>query len=413
MSISSNAGFRPSPAHFALTLSALILGVVPLPHALSEARESARSLEPNHADAEAGAGGYYEGLIDGVEVARGTRSELSLRLLGKPVEWVRFQAANVSRPTLRDFLQFELIPGLDTNLYGKHFSINRHGMRDRDYTVAKPEGTFRIALLGSSIDMGWGIGDGESYETLLEDWLNDHARRRGIARRFEVLNFAVAAYGPLQRYALLGRKVEAFAPDMVLYSSTTLDARLLEIHLTGLLMRKVDPTYPFVKAGIADAGITEEDARTGPDRQFVHKDAVKLKVRANFWPILDATLAALAGECRSRDLPLVFLAVPRAGRIDAPEARATALARLAGISARLAVPLIDLTPTFDHTDPAEVAVAPWDDHPNATGHRRLFLALAHALVDRPELYRTLFGLDPAGPVDRRESSTEGTEGHRK
>jgi hypothetical protein len=98
------------------------------------------------------------------------------------------------------------------------------------------------------------------------------------------------------------------------------------------------------------------------------------------------------------------------------------LARLAGISARLAVPLIDLTPTFDHTDPAEVAIAPWDDHPNATGHRRIFLALAHALVDRPELYRTLFDADPAGPVvdrkesstvDRKESSTEDTEGHRK
>ncbi|HEY2158705.1 MAG TPA: hypothetical protein VGH33_23945, partial [Isosphaeraceae bacterium] len=169
--MTTNAGFRPSPAHFALTLAVLMLGVIPLPHALSDARESARSLEPNSADAEAGAGGYYEGLIEGVEVATGTRSELSLCLLGKPVEWVRFQAANVSRPTLRDFLQFELIPGLDKTLYGRRFTINRHGMRDRDYTVAKPAGTFRIALLGSSIDMGWGVGDDESYENLLEEWL--------------------------------------------------------------------------------------------------------------------------------------------------------------------------------------------------------------------------------------------------
>jgi hypothetical protein len=199
---------------------------------------------------------------------------------------------------------------------------------------------------------------------------------------------------------------------MVLYSSTTLDARLLEIHLTGLLMRKVDPTYAFLKAAIADAGITEEDQRTGPDRQYVHKDAVKLKVRAAFWPILDAALAALAGDCRSNDLPLVFLAIPRAGRIDAPDVRAGSVARLAGIAARLAVPLIDLSATFDRTDPADVAVAPWDDHPNALGHRRIFLALAHALADRPELYRELFGLDPAGPAHLRESSTDDADGHR-
>ena len=34
--MTSQTGFRPSPAHFALTLSVLMLGVVPLPHALSE-----------------------------------------------------------------------------------------------------------------------------------------------------------------------------------------------------------------------------------------------------------------------------------------------------------------------------------------------------------------------------------------
>ena len=42
--MTSNTGFRPSPAHFALTLTVLILGVVPLPHALSEReRAPARS----------------------------------------------------------------------------------------------------------------------------------------------------------------------------------------------------------------------------------------------------------------------------------------------------------------------------------------------------------------------------------
>jgi GDSL-like Lipase/Acylhydrolase family len=396
--MSSSQAFRPSMAAFLVTLSVLALGVLPLPGGLGAARDAARSAELNLADNEAGAGGYYEGLIEGVEPAKGTRSELALRLLGKPTEWVRFQAANVSRPTLRDFLQFDLRPDLDLDLFGHRFTTNSHGMRDREYPLAKPPKTFRIALLGSSIDMGWGVGDDQTYENLLEDWLNAHARLRGMSRRFEVLNFAVAAYGPLQRYALLSRKAEEFDPDLVIYSATMLDNRLLELHLTALLHLQVDPTYPFLRQALIDAGINDEDARIGPDRQFVHKDVVKLKVRSHFWPILDATLDALARDCQSRDLPLVLLAIPRAGRIDSPTTRAGIMARLSGIAARLAVPLIDLTPAFDRFDPATIELAAWDDHPNALGHRRIFLGLARALVEQPGLYRALFDAEPSGVV---------------
>ena len=46
------------------------------------------------------------------------------------------------------------------------------GLRDREYTLEKPPGVFRIAVLGSSIDMGWGVGTEDTYVSLLEDWLN-------------------------------------------------------------------------------------------------------------------------------------------------------------------------------------------------------------------------------------------------
>ncbi len=384
--------FRPSPIHFAITLAVLTIGVIPLPRALTAARESAQSIEPNRADREATAGGYYEGLIDGGDgKATGSRSELSLRLMGKPVEWVRIQAANVSRPIPFDFLQFDLKPSLDQPLFNQRFTTNRLGMRDRETTVAKPEATFRIALLGSSIDMGWGVDVEETYENLLEDWLNTHAGLRGINRRFEVLNFAVAAYGPAQRYAVLGRKAAAFSPDMVIYAATMLDSRLLELHLGGVLSHEVDPVYPFLKQALADAGITAVDTRTDADHQFLHKDALRLKLRAAFWPISDAILGALAADCRSMDVPLVMVTIPRAGKGDSAEFRASAVARISGIAARHTIPLIDLTPAFDRFDAAQVAMAPWDDHPNAFGHRRIFLGLARALVNQPDLYRSLFG----------------------
>ena len=340
-----------------------------------------------------------KGLIDGrLRVPKRTRSELSLRLMGKPTEWLRFQAANVSRTLADDFLQFDLWPDVDQELYGHRFTTNRHGMRDRDYTIAKPENTFRIALLGSSIDMGWGVGDDDTYENLLENWLNAHAKLHGINRRFEVLNFAVAAYAPSQRYATLSRRAAAFSPDLVIFSATMLDARLLELHFSNLLLRKVDLTYPFVKQEIKDCGITDEDIRTDEDRQFVHRDAAKSKIRARFWPIMDAILGNLASDCRTMDVPLVVIAIPRAGKADAIGAREAAMARLAGLTARNATPLIDLTGAFDNFDVSAVEVAAWDDHPNAFGQRRIFLGLARGLIENPDLYHALFGTESHGPI---------------
>ena len=58
-------------------------------------------------------------------------------------------------------------------------SINRWGMRDRDYEQTPAPDTYRIALTGPSFVMGSGVADNEVFEWLLEDRLNrEHAGSR-------------------------------------------------------------------------------------------------------------------------------------------------------------------------------------------------------------------------------------------
>jgi hypothetical protein len=384
-------GLRSAHLCFAQSLLILLVGVAPWPVDWAWARsvlDSARSPELNRAEREINAGGYYEGLIGGD--GDGSRGEMAMRLLGKPSDWVRFHAANVSQQLEHDFLLFELKPNLRRTLFNQPFTTNRHGMRDRECTVAKPPGTYRIAVLGSSIDMGWGVGTEVTYVNLLQDWLNVHAARRGLSRRFEVLNFAVAAYSPMQRLEAFRRKAVEFEPDMVLYSATLLDTRLIEIYICDLIQSEVDPHFDFLRAAIAEAGIGGDDLRREPDGKLANKASIKDKLRPRYWDLYDQTLGLLADQCRSLDLPLACLIIPRVGKADAPDLRAEPVARLRGIAAHHAIPLFDLTSTFDQSDPARLEIAAWDDHPNALGHRRLFLALAHALVEDAAFYKTLF-----------------------
>ena len=260
-------------------------------------------------------------------------------------------------------------------------------MRDREYPTEKPEGVYRIALLGSSIDMGWGVATPDTYENRLEGWLNAEAARRHLPRRFEVLNFAMAAYGPAQRYEAFRRKALAFAPDLVLTASTMIDPRLLEIHLGGLIKNGVDWKYDFLREAAADAGIDPARERAAAsDRQGLQGPRQgRLLDDRRRRPRRPRRRLPVARDPRRRppDPP----GLPRRRRTTS---RALTVARNAGIAARHAVPLIDLAATFDGQDPATIEIAPGDDHPNALGHRLLFEGLKDALLADPDLTRALF-----------------------
>ena len=176
-----------------------------------------------------------------------------------------------------------------------------------------------------------------------------------------------------------------------------LDNRLAEIHLCDLFRGHSRLSYEFLRETVAAAGLTAEDLRTDPEDRLTHKETVKRKLRPYYWGLYDATLGTLAADCRSEGIPLACLIIPRVGKADAAGARAESVARFKGIAAHQAVTLIDLSGTFDHQDPAQFEIAPWDDHPNALGHRRLFLSLSRALVDDRALYESLFPPDARDP----------------
>jgi hypothetical protein len=336
-------------------------------------------------------------------------------LVGKPEGWSGIQEADIVRYLDDDFLQFELKPGVRRTLCGQPFVTNSFGMHGDKVRVEKPKGTFRIAVLGASMDMGWGVRYQDTYVNRLQEWLRGRAAREGSAqpRRFEVLNFAVAAYSPLQRLDVLRRKVLDFRPDLVIYSATTLDTRLMEIHICDMLRKSVNLKYDFLRDTIAAAGVVDSDLRVDPSGKLINKDRLKSKLRPFYWGVYDATLGKIAAECRCAHVPLIMVIIPRVGKADARDARAEPVARLKALAARHALTVFDLSDAFDGLDPTALEIAAWDDHPNDVGHQRLFQTLARAIVKDRRVEQLLFppgagggtplGREP-GPFEQRSAS---------
>lgn len=88
--------------------------------------------------------------------------------------------------------------------------INSQGMRDRERSLAKPPGTYRVALLGDSFTEATQVDLEKTFGGLLE------GRACADKGRLEALNFGVSGYGTAQELAVYRQQAGRFAPDVVM-----------------------------------------------------------------------------------------------------------------------------------------------------------------------------------------------------
>jgi lysophospholipase L1-like esterase len=116
-------------------------------------------------------------------------------------------AGELSRPNLR---------ALNA---GALFETNSAGFRGRERARPKPAGVFRIALIGDSLAMGWGVAEPDTYAARVEAALSQRAGAGSV----EVLNFGLAgldAVGAVSRFETLAL---GFEPDLAVYGFTLND----------------------------------------------------------------------------------------------------------------------------------------------------------------------------------------------
>lgn len=95
-----------------------------------------------------------------------------------------------------------------------YVTTNSAGFRDREHTVKKPPGTFRIAVLGDSFAEAVQVKQADTFWSVMERELSkcDRFQKRAV----EVLNFGVSGYGTAQELQMLRHHVWQYEPDIVL-----------------------------------------------------------------------------------------------------------------------------------------------------------------------------------------------------
>jgi hypothetical protein len=99
---------------------------------------------------------------------------------------------------------------------GKIFpvTINSHGFRGKEFSVAKPDDVIRVLTLGASSTFGFYNKDDETYPYLLEQRLNKLCRG---PKRFEVINFAIPDARAEQIRSMFVAEGLALDPDVITF----------------------------------------------------------------------------------------------------------------------------------------------------------------------------------------------------
>lgn len=111
--------------------------------------------------------------------------------------------------------------GLWTKEGKAYVRINSDGLRDEEHMLAKPDGVFRIAVLGDSYMEGLQLPIENLAWKVMERRLNSTCFPIGDYKRVEVINFGVSGYGTGRELLMLRKKVWRYEPDMIILAFLT------------------------------------------------------------------------------------------------------------------------------------------------------------------------------------------------
>jgi len=107
--------------------------------------------------------------------------------------------------------------------------VNNDSLYERyNYSVGKPNNTYRIVSLGDSFTMGLCVNVSDNYSEILEDMLNNHSKERGAFKKFEVINLGVGSYDIFFSSLRFEKRGVKYDPDLVIFLLKIDDFNIIE-----------------------------------------------------------------------------------------------------------------------------------------------------------------------------------------
>ncbi|MEW4451648.1 hypothetical protein AB1L30_03080 [Bremerella sp. JC817] len=272
----------------------------------------------------------------------------------------------ITRPR-DDLLEMEMIPGWRGTLVDKPIEINSHGMRNPPVSHRKAPNTYRVAVVGSSVTMGYGVEEQETFVRLLEQKINAAMPKDGP--QVELLNFGIGRYYALHTAAALRAKVFDFQPDAIWYVAHQGEFQGPPRHIAQFQQKGHALLYPCIDEILDEAGITSQTSQ----------GAVEVLLQARAEAITECIYTGINQDCREREiLPVwIYLPIPEILEETASDDA------IVGVAKRSGMVTLDLRKWSEGIDSTTLKIGSADHHLNAMGHSVAAEAIWRAIQSKP------------------------------
>ena len=243
------------------------------------------------------------------------------------------------------------------DLYGVEVKMNSKGLRDYEYSYAKPPRTYRILVLGDSITFGWGVPLEKTYPKYLEQALNKNSP--GI--RYQVINTGIGNYSTHSEVDFLKREGLKYKPDMLILGYFINDAEIIAPS-KNYFLNKYSYLYVYLWSKLNAA-----KARFLPRQDYLSYYHSLYESESSPAKTLKTSAEELKTIAGREKIPLLVILIPDLHNLkDYPFYYIHSYVKgLFGDSA-----VLDLLPYFDEDiEPSLYWVSAEDAHHNAKAHK--------------------------------------------
>jgi lysophospholipase L1-like esterase len=150
-------------------------------------------------------------------------------------------ARDVKQLSEDPLIAHEHAPNRRAILMGVEFDTNSKGLRDREFSYAKPPGRLRVLMLGDSLTVGWGVPVEDTFARRIEKMYAD----RGLDA--EVINAGVGNYNTVQEVQYFLTRGFEYKPDIVVLNFFVNDAEPVPAHDAPSIAARVCYACIFIR----------------------------------------------------------------------------------------------------------------------------------------------------------------------
>lgn len=245
-----------------------------------------------------------------------------------------FYPQNLNYTMFDSILIYRHIPNFETIYARQEFSneirFNSKGLRDYEYGYEKPQGSYRILLLGSSFSQALQVPFDKTYENIVERKLKQNDKK------YEVINAAVGGWGTAQELFFLRTEGLKYNPDMIILDFSPRDIPENAINQLaavegGRLVENIPVRASFAKksllicsryaniCSLAQTAILSGFKFGRNDKMLKREDVLLRENSAEFNKSLEETfllIKKIKEAADSKKIPLVILIIPNKEQVD-------------------------------------------------------------------------------------------------